>query len=102
MFKESGRQTNEITFFFLDDEGTSNQRGKEGGVGVGEYEGEKEVLQDPSLVHKSQRHGRFSPEQRRRGPFTKGRERESRIKEREERKKIGCVLSGEMENLGNL
>lgn len=45
MFKESGRQTNEITFFFFffDDEGTSNQRGKRGGV-WGEYEGEK-VLQ---------------------------------------------------------
>lgn len=51
MFKESGRQTNEITFFFFDDEGTSNQRGKRGGV-WGEYEGGK-VLQDPSLVHKS-------------------------------------------------
>lgn len=72
MFKESGRQTNEITFFFfLEDEGTSNQRGQGGGVGVGEYEGEKEVLQDPSLVHKSQRHGRFSLEQRHRSPFTK-------------------------------
>lgn len=43
---------------------------------VGEYEGEKEVLQDPSLVHKSQRHGRFSPEQRHRSPFTKGKERQ--------------------------
>lgn len=33
MFKESGRQTNEITFFFFfDDEGTSNQRGKRGCV----------------------------------------------------------------------
>jgi hypothetical protein len=51
----------------------------------GDYGGEKEVLQDPSLVHKSQRHGRFSPEQRHRGPFTKARERESRIKERGER-----------------
>lgn len=58
---------------------------------VGEYEGEKEVLQDPSLVHKSQRHGRFSPEQRHRSPFTKGKERhterEKTIKEREKRKK---------------
>lgn len=58
--------------------------GKEG-CERGDHGGEKEVLQDPSLVHKSQRHGRFSPEQRHRGPFTKARERESRIKEREER-----------------
>lgn len=59
-------------------------------MGVGEYEGEKEVLQDPSLVHKSQRHGRFSPEQRHRSPFTKGkdREREKTIKEREKRKNM--------------
>lgn len=35
MFKESGRQTNEITFFFWYDEGTSNQRGQGGGVGAG-------------------------------------------------------------------
>ena len=50
---------------------------------MGKYEGEK-VLQDPSLVHKSRRHGRFSPEQRHRGPFTKGRERE-----RENNKRTG-------------
>ena len=83
MFKESGRQTNEITFFFFfDDVGTSNQRGKRGEVwGGGEYEGEK-VLQDPFLVHKSQRHGRFSPEQRHRDPFTKARERESKNNKR--------------------
>lgn len=60
------------------------EAGKEG-CERGDHGGEKEVLQDPSLVHKSQRHGRFSPEQRHRGPFTKARERESRIKEREER-----------------
>ena len=55
---------------------------KEEGCGArGEYEGEK-VLQDPSLVHKSQRHGRFSPEQRHRDPFTKARERESKNNKR--------------------